>query len=485
LCSALHHKQTFIYKRYGNRSFDTSNTKTNSLGSLLTIDQATNRFTSGQGSILYDNVGNLTRDFNAHTFSYDAENHQVAYDGGASANGTDYKYDGDGRRVKKVTGTGQQTTIFIYDVSGQMVAEYSTSNQQGSGGTSYLTMDNLGTPRVVTGADGGVKARHDYLPFGEEIGLSGGRTASQGYVVDNVRQKFTQKERDVETGLDYFGARYYASTQGRFTSADPLMASGSTVDPQTWNRYSYSYNNPLRFTDPSGMLAGDYLENETGKYLGTDGQADGKYYAVTDEKEAKQIADTNKKGGTTSLASVTSAVDVTSGGYGVRQAIGDAVVRSNSPSGLDKEGGFHEEAVTWGPDANGVERPISAAPGPYSDPLVDDHAQVAPSNFANKADEGVLHDVDGVGHVHPKGIGRATVSPNSPPGSISIGGEIESKAKFVQPPSAKDIGNALPGRTNIVVGARNKTVYFYRNSGNKADCNCVARLPLKVFLSLK
>jgi hypothetical protein len=112
-----------------------------------------NCFTTGQGSILYDNVGNLTRDFNAHTFSYDAENHQVAYDGGASANGTDYKYDGDGRRVKKVIGTNQQTTIFIYDASGQIVVEYSTSNQQATGGTSYLTMDSLGAPRIITGID--------------------------------------------------------------------------------------------------------------------------------------------------------------------------------------------------------------------------------------------------------------------------------------------------------------------------------------------
>jgi RHS repeat-associated protein len=114
-------------------------------------------------------------------------------------------------------------------------------------------MDNLGTPRVVTGVDGGVKARHDYLPFGEEIGLSGGRTASQGYVVDNVRQKFTQKERDVETGLDYFGARYYGSTQGRFTTCDPVsLTKRHIVNPQKWNLYVYVLNNPLALYDPDG-----------------------------------------------------------------------------------------------------------------------------------------------------------------------------------------------------------------------------------------
>jgi RHS repeat-associated protein len=61
------------------------------------------------------------------------------------------------------------------------------------------------------------------------------------------------KERDIETGLDYFGERYYSSLTGRFTSVDPLMASAKTGDPQTWNRYTYALNNPLRYVDPDGM----------------------------------------------------------------------------------------------------------------------------------------------------------------------------------------------------------------------------------------
>jgi len=62
----------------------------------------------------------------------------------------------------------------------------------------------------------------------------------------------TQKERDNETGLDYFGARYYTSTQGRFVSIDPLMRSASIGDPQSFNRYSYVLNNPLVLDDPDG-----------------------------------------------------------------------------------------------------------------------------------------------------------------------------------------------------------------------------------------
>ena len=65
----------------------------------------------------------------------------------------------------------------------------------------------------------------------------------------------TGKERDSETGLDYFGARYYGANMGRFMTPDPLMASARVSDPQSWNRYSYALNNPLRFIDPDGMDA--------------------------------------------------------------------------------------------------------------------------------------------------------------------------------------------------------------------------------------
>ncbi|HYV25270.1 MAG TPA: RHS repeat-associated core domain-containing protein, partial [Pyrinomonadaceae bacterium] len=70
---------------------------------------------------------------------------------------------------------------------------------------------------------------------------------------DGVRQHFTQKERDNETGLDYFGARYHSNTQGRFTSPDPLVSSGRVESSQSWNRFSYVLNNPLAFTDPFGL----------------------------------------------------------------------------------------------------------------------------------------------------------------------------------------------------------------------------------------
>jgi len=74
----------------------------------------------------------------------------------------------------------------------------------------------------------------------------------------------TQKERDNESGLDYFGARYYGSNLGRFTSPDPLFASGRATSPQTWNRYAYVLNNPLRLIDPNGLVE-DESQNQNDK----------------------------------------------------------------------------------------------------------------------------------------------------------------------------------------------------------------------------
>ncbi|HEX6045429.1 MAG TPA: RHS repeat-associated core domain-containing protein, partial [Pyrinomonadaceae bacterium] len=120
----------------------------------------------------------------------------------------------------------------------------------------WLVPDHLGTPRIIvdeTGDRANVK-RHDYLPFGEELYAgTGGRSAALGYAGDGVRQQFTAYERDNESGLDFAEARYYSTTQGRFTSIDPMMASAALGNPQTFNRYSYVTNSPVTQIDPTGM----------------------------------------------------------------------------------------------------------------------------------------------------------------------------------------------------------------------------------------
>jgi len=104
------------------------------------------------------------------------------------------------------------------------------------------------------------------LPFGNDLNnpLTASCSASTNVLQTNsdaTEHHFTGKERDAESGNDYFGARYYASTMGRFMSPDPQYVQERMLkDPQSWNLYAYGGNNPLRFIDPDGeaiALTGD------------------------------------------------------------------------------------------------------------------------------------------------------------------------------------------------------------------------------------
>jgi RHS repeat-associated protein len=183
-------------------------------------------------------------------------------------NVSSYVYDGEGQRVRKLV---NENLRFIYGIGGHLVSEFSGAtgalqkeyvygasglvatiepNTVNGNGTRYITSDHLGSPRVATSSSAAVVSRHDYMPFGGEIGAGiGGRTTGMGYtaLADGLRQKFTSKERDSETGLDYFGSRYSSSMQGRFTTADSWA--GKVVNPQSLNRYSYVVNNPLKYID--------------------------------------------------------------------------------------------------------------------------------------------------------------------------------------------------------------------------------------------
>ena len=101
---------------------------------------------------------------------------------------------------------------------------------------------------MITDNSGNVVSRHDYMAFGEEVPRA-------NYGSDSIRDKYTGYERDNESGLDYAQARYYSSSTGRFTSVDPLMASATIKNPQTFNRYIYALNSPYKFIDPLGLVA--------------------------------------------------------------------------------------------------------------------------------------------------------------------------------------------------------------------------------------
>lgn len=128
----------------------------------------------------------------------------------------------------------------------------------GGGGVMYVLSDVQGSSRAVMNNSGvgtsSIVARHDYLPFGEEIGSGIGlRSGGQGFgASDTNRRKYGLTERDNITGLDHTWFRKYENLSGRWTSPDPLA--GNIANPQTFNRYSYVLNDPLTLNDPTGLL---------------------------------------------------------------------------------------------------------------------------------------------------------------------------------------------------------------------------------------
>jgi RHS repeat-associated protein len=246
-------QQNFDYDRYGNRISFNQVIGQQQVSQTPQIDPATNRFSTGQGFV-YDFNGNLIQDNQGRSFTFNGDNRQIEVkDANNNVIGL-YYYDGEGKRVKKVSNT--ETTIFVYDAEGKLIAEYS-SGQPSNSKTSYLTVDVLGSPRVITDSTGQVISRRDFMPFGEELYAgTTNRTASSKYSisgVDGVRKRFTGYEKDSETGLDFAEARYYNNAHGRFTAVDPLLASGDSADPQSFNRYVYVSNNPVTLTDPTGL----------------------------------------------------------------------------------------------------------------------------------------------------------------------------------------------------------------------------------------
>jgi RHS repeat-associated protein len=111
--------------------------------------------------------------------------------------------------------------------------------------TSYYMGDHLGSTRMQMAGAGWPASSDTFYPFGLE----------QSTQPDANHYKFTGLERDAESSLDHTAFRQYAYLQGRWTSPDPYDGSYDLTNPQSFNRYSYALNNPLSFTDPSGLFA--------------------------------------------------------------------------------------------------------------------------------------------------------------------------------------------------------------------------------------
>jgi RHS repeat-associated protein len=235
-----------------------------------------------QFGMTYDAAGNLTNDGAGHIYTYDGENRLTG------TAGWTYVYDGDGKRVKKsnsgtngtlywtgmgtdaiaesnLSGTVQKEFIFFggkrvarRDVTGSVVHYYYSDHL----GSTNLVSDAVGTMNTCPGTSYiSGEEESDYYPYGGERVVCD-RLTDQNY-------KFTGKERDSESGLDDFEARHYSSSLGRFMQPDEFpggpvdlfdvddpasqaLPYADIADPQSLNKYSYTYNNPLRYTDPNG-----------------------------------------------------------------------------------------------------------------------------------------------------------------------------------------------------------------------------------------
>jgi RHS repeat-associated protein len=250
--------ETYNYDAWGNLYSFGPNSTTQSayIGCSQESGLSSSATTQNQlSTYTYDAAGNLIIIPGVANYTYDAENHLV------SAGGLNYSYDGDGKRVMKSNGTlywygAGSDPLFESDTSGYQIFKHFYFNgmrvarQEGwSHGfwMDHYVYDALGNARFVYGYNGAWDVS-DYYPFGGERPYQ----SQEGNVF-----KFTGKERDAESGLDNFGARYDSSSLGRFMSPDwsaspEPVPYGDLGNPQSLNLYSYVKNNPLNLTDPDG-----------------------------------------------------------------------------------------------------------------------------------------------------------------------------------------------------------------------------------------
>ena len=181
----------------------------------------------------YDAAGNMTSD-GVYTYQYDAENRLVSVNSGAVAS---YTYDAIGRRVAKTVGGAVRDYVYQVDgtvgaenvpagwnvgyvyLNGQMPCpERSRRMAQYKDGTTWFAhLDHLGSTRGLSTVAGAWMIGYDYLPG---VYPERSRRGETGNDNSGTSHKFTGQERDSESGLDYFLARHYSSTIGRFLQPD-------------------------------------------------------------------------------------------------------------------------------------------------------------------------------------------------------------------------------------------------------------------------
>lgn len=247
--------QTYTYDVYGNLL-----TRTGPNPISLTVDATTNHVSSVGYS--YDPRGNLTSPSPGETITYDALSQATTANVGGVV--WTYYYSGAGERVVKNSSAGGNTFTFrdpgnrvtteyagATTVSSDnvflgnlLVGSYANIGVSGNGAFPwvYYSSDHLGTPRLLTDNMGTTVETRRTWPFGEDVTPPPPITAE--------RLRFATMERDPEGQRYYDHARSHSFGLARFMSPDKL--GGKITDPQSWNRYAYARNNPLKYVDPDG-----------------------------------------------------------------------------------------------------------------------------------------------------------------------------------------------------------------------------------------
>ena len=165
-----------------------------------------------------------------------------------------YLYDANGQRTYKKVGAQSSEhyildgdrTVAVFENGAvkywNILANGVVGRRDAAGNKFYYLKDHLGSTRAVVNAAGNVKEALDYYPYGL---LMPGHTYQSG---SETKEKFTGKELDAETGLNYHGGRFYWLAGGRWFVVDPLMEKYPSL-----SLYQYSFNNPILFFDPNGL----------------------------------------------------------------------------------------------------------------------------------------------------------------------------------------------------------------------------------------
>lgn len=262
---------------------------------------------------------------------------------------------------------------------------------------------------------------------------------------------FNAKELDAETGLYYYGARYYNPKWSFWFSVDPLAE-----DYPGWSPYNYTMNNPVRFTDPTGMMTEDpiYGTNFWGnlKYLGDDGKNNGRVYFVNGKtkRDVKQATE-NGEFYSGSLESSDEVSSVSS------QMIFDVDESLQATKLSKRENGGHNlfsepSTVQWD-EGSEVEK-LKLENGTMT------KGSVKPFVVDGQKMDINLNDLDVYYHIHPNTKGLGSSSPSNY--SININGRTIRRGDVPYQTGLQK--NGYSGNP-FVVGARDNRVRFYNGSG--------------------